>query len=488
MVSRFGRGSKAIALSGIFLLAFILRLLPVFVFPGAAYPDEIFQSLEQAHRVVFGYGLVPWEFSQDWGARSWLLPGGLAGIMAVCRGLGGGGPECYLPANGIVLALIAAGAVLCCAQWGYRFFGVGGAIVAGMLPATWMDGVYFGPRTLSEVVAAHILIIGFYVIEPGWQDRLPSRCRVAAGAFLLGLSVTMRIQLMPAAIVMAWPRARGARYRLPPLLAGAGCALAFGGALDAFTWGHPFRSTWQNFSANILRGAAGAHGMTPWYQYGSFIIDYWGAAGAVILPFLAVLGARRMPRPLIAALVVIASHSLIGHKEYRFIYPAVLLMVASAGLGLAQAVAWVREGMRPTSGATSGPVTVGALIPALVAMAQWSTVPYVDLWQRGRGELHGSDLIARLPSVCGIGIYGMSWSDTGGYSHFHHRVPQFWPEDGAGFADYRPAFNVLLYAKPPPDRADFVDVQCVPGACVAIRPGGCVPMPMEAYPVAAGIT
>jgi hypothetical protein len=36
--------------------------------PGIHYPDEVMQSLEQAHRLVFGYGLVPREFRD--GARS----------------------------------------------------------------------------------------------------------------------------------------------------------------------------------------------------------------------------------------------------------------------------------------------------------------------------------------------------------------------------------------------------------------------------------
>ncbi len=46
------------------------------LWPGIHYPDEVMQSLEQAHRLVFGSGLVPWEFRD--GARSWLLPGMLA--------------------------------------------------------------------------------------------------------------------------------------------------------------------------------------------------------------------------------------------------------------------------------------------------------------------------------------------------------------------------------------------------------------------------
>ena len=32
--------------------------------------DELVQHLEQAHRLVFGYGIVPWDY--HYGARNWL--------------------------------------------------------------------------------------------------------------------------------------------------------------------------------------------------------------------------------------------------------------------------------------------------------------------------------------------------------------------------------------------------------------------------------
>ena len=42
--------------SAIFVAAFVLRMaVPVF-WPGIHYPDEVMQSLEQAHRLVFGNG------------------------------------------------------------------------------------------------------------------------------------------------------------------------------------------------------------------------------------------------------------------------------------------------------------------------------------------------------------------------------------------------------------------------------------------------
>src|SRR5262245_14076681 len=49
---------------------------------GIYWPDEIYQGLEPAHRLVFGSGLVAWEFIE--GARTWALPGLVALLMKAC--------------------------------------------------------------------------------------------------------------------------------------------------------------------------------------------------------------------------------------------------------------------------------------------------------------------------------------------------------------------------------------------------------------------
>ena len=60
-----------------------LRLAFAFSDDGIYWPDEIYKTLEPAHRVAFGYGLIPWEFVK--GASSWLLPG-----PTIVRSLAGG--------------------------------------------------------------------------------------------------------------------------------------------------------------------------------------------------------------------------------------------------------------------------------------------------------------------------------------------------------------------------------------------------------------
>ncbi len=49
-----------LVLAGTFLFHFeIIR-----AYRNLAWPDEIFQTLEQGHRLAFGYGIIPWEFRE----------------------------------------------------------------------------------------------------------------------------------------------------------------------------------------------------------------------------------------------------------------------------------------------------------------------------------------------------------------------------------------------------------------------------------------
>jgi hypothetical protein len=74
------------------------------------HADEIFQSFEQAHRAVFGYGIVPWEYR--FGTRSWLTPGLVAGVLQVCRMLGLTDPGSYTLAVKLVLCGLSASLIL----------------------------------------------------------------------------------------------------------------------------------------------------------------------------------------------------------------------------------------------------------------------------------------------------------------------------------------------------------------------------------------
>jgi len=290
----------AVGLLCLIVLGVVLRLVPTVFVPSINWGDEIFQTVEPAHRLVFGYGLVPWEF--ELGMRSWLLPGVIAGLIEVAR-IVGDGPPYYLGAVAVGLGVLGCAPIVCCFLWCRREFGLGAGFVAAFVVTVAPELVYFGARTLNEVVAAHLLVIAFYLFEPGY--RVSSRGRVFGGALLLGVVCLLRIHLAPAvAVVFLWSAWGGWCQRLPTLIGGGLVALGFGAVLDWATLGYPFASVWRNVLYNIYYGVSTEISADPNLYYLVGELGVWlTAAPVLLLPIY--LGARRMPVVLVTALAVV---------------------------------------------------------------------------------------------------------------------------------------------------------------------------------------
>jgi phosphatidylinositol glycan class B len=460
------------------VLGVALRLVPTVLVPSINWGDEIFQTVEPAHRLVFGYGLVPWEFQL--GMRFWLLPGVIAGLIEIAR-LVGDSPQIYLGAVAVGLGLLACAPVVCCFFWCRREFGLPAAFVAAFAVTVAPELVYFGARTLNEVVAAHLLVIAFYLLEPGY--RVGSRPQVFAAAILMGVVCLLRIHLAPAvAVLFLWSLRDAWRWHLPMLLGGGLVALGFGAVLDWATLGYPFASIWRNLLYNVYYGVSTEISVDPnfYYLYGE--LGVWLGGGAFLLVLIA-LGARRIPVMLVVALAVVAVHTGFPHKEYRFIYPAILLLMVLAAIGLAELTAgaaqWLqRRGVRPSI-ATALSVAVLAGYWSLVSFSVWSGATVTGLRQRAHDELSAMLLVREMPSICGVGLYGEeAWVRYGGYTYLHRPLPLYWPKDEAELRASAAAFDTLLYDAEPPPQLGFMPVRCVGRICIAHRAGGCEPREM----------
>ncbi len=471
---------------GVFLVAFVARFLAAILAPGIHHPDEIFQSLEQAHRVVFGYGFVPWEFEH--GIRSWLLPGAIAAMMRVGL-LFGDGPGAYLPAVQAVLSALGAGAATCIFLWARQRFGLLPALLGSVFPVFAPELLYFSPRALTEVVAGHLLVIGLYLVLP--DDRAATGRWIAVAGFLLGLCVAIRIQLAPAVLVVGlyaiwrWPL-----RRTLALVAGGVAAALLSGVIDWWTWGTPFLPVWQNLRYNIGHGVAAHFGIGPWYQYPGLLVFVFGSVLALIVP-LAVIGARAMPLLVLLIVVTFGAHQVIGHKEVRFLYPVMLLFEALAALGLAATVAWLRARLpRLEMPWQPGRIWLlrGVIAGCLALFVTSRIVTFIIVpnqgfaWLKEREIIQSALHVSRLSGVCGIGSYGVDWIATAGYVHMHQPVPFHATTSLEGYREALPAFNTIFYRK---DQAEVLGLSggtCFGERCIVQRPGGCVDRPLAPLP------
>jgi GPI mannosyltransferase 3 len=344
--------------------ALVIRIAIAVTFPSYYAPDEVFQYLEQAHRLVFGQGVVPWEYQV--GLRSWLVPLVLAAPMALAHWVTPA-PIAGLMLIRVLLCCASLPVVWCATKWGERFYAAGGAWTAGMLAAVWPDLWLMAPHPLEEALSTDLLLPAIYLVEASrGQANLKY---VPQAGLLLGMVFVLREQLAPAIAVAGLFLCGRDRRRWLCAVPIAAIPVAVVGLLDWFTWGEMFRSFWMNIYLNIVLRVADSYfdSSPPGYYLLNLLYDWlWGA---LFVGYFAWLGARKLPVAGLAALVTIVVHSSIAHKELRFIFPAIGLIIPLAGLGLASVLA--NRTMLQKALLTGGLLTGPYMSPLLYMMVPW---------------------------------------------------------------------------------------------------------------------
>ncbi|KFA87213.1 hypothetical protein [Archangium violaceum] len=404
----------------------ILRVWLALGDDGVAWPDEIYQSLEPAHRLVFGYGMQAWEFLE--GARNWTLPGLVAALFKLSGLLGLEEPRGYLGLTKGAFGLV--GAATAWGSWKLaRAYGASplAASAGASLFALAAVPLYFAPRAMSENASALPVVLGLALaLAPG-----ASRRAGVVGASLLGLAVLLRLQngifcVGLLAVLAARRDWRAARDALAVL---AGWAFLFG-LLDKLTWGRWFHSALVYLEFNFVKNGAAGWGTEPFSFYNRVLFRAMGGV-TLVMAGLALFAARRAPGPLGVAAAFYLLHALQPHKELRFLVPVLPVFAALAGVGLDT----VLRHLPPS------PVRL-ALPLAVVAVAGVSGLRVGGLTFRDIGQYPGPKSLqnawddfgpanrllitaGKLPDVCGLKVEAAHLAWTGGYSYFHRDVPLY---------------------------------------------------------------
>ncbi len=421
-------GVVPLPLMGICLLALALRLSVAWSFPNVHFADEIFQSLEQSHRLAFGHGIVPWEFQE--GIRSWLIPGALALVMMTFG-------SAYLAGAQAALAAFSLSPVVVGYFWGRRLFNQAGAVLMASLLAVWFELVFFAAKGLSEVIAANFLVIGLFFLA-GPDSREATKGRALLGGMAVALAVALRIQLLPAVLpIAAFVFYKSRNWRSAVL--GALIATISVGLLDWATWGRPFQSIWLNVWLNLVEGRSELFGTRSNLFYAAKMYRHWNWA---LLPmtFFAVRGMKKLPIVAGVAAIILISHSLIPHKEYRFMYPAIPLIAMLVGAGCAQ---WLTA--TNAAGAKAASTRLGFVVAgwAVISLALATTGQFAAFWSTNRGFLMAARELRLAQDACGIGVR-VHWAHTEGYTHVHRNIPIYSVRSPQALQRLTPAVNYVL--------------------------------------------
>jgi hypothetical protein len=442
-----------------------LRFGLAICFPNLFHPDEIFQTLEPAHRLAYGYGVVTWEWLD--GVRSWVFPAFLAGVMRATDWAGPGSSG-YLWGTTVVLSLISLSTIWFGYAWARRASGTQAAIIAAGACSIYFGLVYFAPKALNEVVATHLLLPGLYLGV--YAEKIGEKKRLFLAGLLCGLAAMLRIQLLPSVFfAVAYFCYPYWRRRIPVVLAGLSLPVLAFGLVDNVTWSYPWQSSIRYFQVNLIAGRGLGFEHMPWYWYLRALLILIGPAVLLLWH-----GARKSPFLAYFALAVVGSHSLIAHKEIRFIYPVLPVALTLASIGAVEVVSdWKARTKR-----TISPKSTIAFGLVFFILSSISIFILCHKWYRTNGGIAAMDRLSQDSALCGVGIYQFYWWHSGGYVHLHRNVPMMPITSSAQLLRDAPSFNALLA----PQHISgiptaFKTSECWNDVCLLQREGGCVPPP-----------
>ncbi len=413
------------------LVAFMLRCGVGLAGDWVTRPDEVFQYLEQGHRLVFGYGQVPWEFSI--GARTWLLPLFSALPMFLCKILGLGHPDFYIPAVKIWHALLSLSLPMGMYLFGRRVIGEKPARLALLLGCFWHEFIILSTHAFAEQYATVVFFSALVLLSSG-----ASAARLLLAGFLLGLTVSLRLHYAPLigvcgfALIAAYPLRR---WYL--IFVGGAVAFMFWGAVEFFIWGrwwHSPRLYLDMFFFNdLLAFFTSGQVKFPFYQHLLFLVD--SSYGLYVLAIGALFWWRRNWLLISMSATVLILHFVLVSREYTNIFvllPLLWMLIASvAGNFRGSAIRYAMFGIVVLATSAS----IASFAAGVPNPAKSYNLYTPKLTPRRDGLFRSEELFkiardfARIPAGevrSSLWIPVLFYSD-GGYYHSHHRVPMLFP-------------------------------------------------------------
>ena len=417
----------------LFFTALIFRTYAAFTSIAQIYPDEIFQTVEMAHKAAFGKGFVFWEFTV--GARSWFFPGILAGVYKFLDLIGIQDPFYLNMGIKFFLACFHSLAVsvlyLIFRMWFKERIT---AFIFSLTLAMNFMLSYISARTLSESIAIPFMVFTLYQATL-YVEKYRLRNLILTIVFA-GIAYMLRFQSSIFSFGIAISFLIVSKKHLKTsLIFGFGYIgmMLLQGLLDKFTWGTFMHSLTTYLDYNILRGVANKHGVFPWHFYFKEMAVRFNPVTYVTASIFAVyvtIQFRLKKKEFLFAfpfLFFLIGHSLIPHKEPRFIFPFYFAVLAFSSAFFA--FIYEKYGKKRI---------VSALTLALIILSaytvsynkfkddwNYSTV-YHEFWghdkgfnKRVTGNIEISMHMGNIKDLKRAYIYGTPKLWSGGYAYFH---------------------------------------------------------------------
>ena len=407
--SSAGKPGAGYATSHLFAFCFAFRVANAFAVRTYFNADEFWQGPEVAHRAVFGYGHLTWEWQR--GLRGYAHVAIFAGVYKLAALLGADTTFVIAWGPRVAQAAIAAVGDVYTHELARRWFrSASAARYATFCSLACWFNFFCGVRTFSnclEAVLTAAALAHWPWGPPGTAgDSRASRGEQTEALFPDAAANRLRAVAFAGAACLIRPTA--ATYFLPlfatelartnakvkfvclECLPVAVATVALGVGVDYAFSGAAYVAAWNFFKFNVAEGGSAAYGTHPWHWY---LTQGFPAVATVFAP-LAFLGCvsgtlkgARPWEPFAVAGYCVLGHSLAAHKEFRFLMPALPPTLAAAGGALA---AWQTEPR--TAWRTRRAV-------ALVLLTQIPAAAYLSWW-------HQSGTVAAVRHIAALAADG----------------------------------------------------------------------------------
>lgn len=310
----------------VYVLAFVGLIIRIFIAIYSDYinqADEIFQYLEQSHRLVFDFGYIPWEFRYQ--VRSWLIPYLISPILASTKFIGVDTPNFYVPLVKIFFSIISISLVFSVYKITESFFSKRIAYLSALFITCWYELIYFSSKATPEVLSTYF-ILGAWGILSSSRTNL----KIILAALVLSISIIIRIQYFPVVIfIIIFYFFRFNLKQKKLFILTTIVSLILGGLIDYVSWGTYYISIYNQIMFFFTIDSALFKNEPPLYYLYSilFLSSYIFVLGFLI----SFSNLKKTWFFILLSLFVIVPHSLISTKEHRFIFFAIpILLILSA--------------------------------------------------------------------------------------------------------------------------------------------------------------
>lgn len=388
-----------------------LRLAASVLSQGFVHPDEHQQYLEVAQGIVYGPWVKFWEY--DRGIRHYFYPDCLALLLWLLEKSGIRDPIHQATAIRALIGISVFLSIVLLARSWMREGRIPGAFCLLALAALSPDMIYMSVRTLSETVAMLFIALSIYCFR---QSPFST-------GILLGVMFAVRFQtaffilgFLGLSLYDDWSSSKWLKGSTGKITIGLVFSLLLMGLIDRLTWGHWFHSPIENFRANIAEGVSASFGVSPWDTHLEWAAQLLAGATPLLGFIFIALGLLHERRLVFVALIFIVGHSVIAHKEYRFLWPLAPIGLFVFSAGFEKAYKWLPS--------RYGRIVFVLLFFCCLVRGSWTRFHLLD-WnpEPSRASSLALATIGRLPDVRGVAVFNVPSAECGNFFYLRRDVP-----------------------------------------------------------------